>query len=98
MAKLTCADNSDCGPGGKSYLFFCPGCDTYHRFDVRTDGGRPNWSFNGDMQKPTFAPSLLYPDLRCHLCLTDGRIQFLSDCTHELAGQTVDVPEMFGDA
>ena len=27
----------------------------------------------------------------CHSFLTDGKIQFLSDCTHKLAGQTVDV-------
>lgn len=25
----------------------------------------------------------------CHTFITDGHIQFLSDCTHELAGQTV---------
>jgi len=30
---------------------------------------------------------------RCHSFVTDGKIQFLSDCTHELAGQTVDIPE-----
>ena len=27
----------------------------------------------------------------CHSFVTDGRIQFLSDCTHVLAGQTVDL-------
>lgn len=26
---------------------------------------------------------------RCHTFVTDGQIQFLADCTHELAGQTV---------
>jgi predicted RNA-binding Zn-ribbon protein involved in translation (DUF1610 family) len=31
---------------------------------------------------------------RCHSFVTDGRIQFLSDCTHALAGQTVDLPEI----
>jgi hypothetical protein len=33
----------------------------------------------------------------CHVChsfVRDGRIEFLSDCTHALAGQTVDLPEM----
>jgi hypothetical protein len=25
----------------------------------------------------------------CHSFVTDGKIQFLSDCTHELAGQTI---------
>jgi hypothetical protein len=29
----------------------------------------------------------------CHLFVTDGRIQFLGDCTHALAGQTVDLPD-----
>lgn len=28
----------------------------------------------------------------CHTFVTDGRIQFLNDCTHALAGQTVDLP------
>jgi Family of unknown function (DUF6527) len=30
---------------------------------------------------------------RCHSFITDGRIQFLNDCTHELAGQTVELPD-----
>lgn len=29
----------------------------------------------------------------CHSFVTDGRIQFLGDCTHALAGQTVELPE-----
>ena len=32
--------------------------------------------------------------LTCHSFVTDGRIQFLADCTHPLAGQTVDLPEV----
>jgi hypothetical protein len=28
----------------------------------------------------------------CHSFITDGRIQFLGDCTHALAGQTVEIP------
>lgn len=30
----------------------------------------------------------------CHSFVTDGRIQFLSDCTHAMAGQTVDLPDI----
>lgn len=30
----------------------------------------------------------------CHSFINDGRIQFLSDCTHALAGQTVDLPDV----
>ena len=29
----------------------------------------------------------------CHSFVTDGQIQFLSDCTHELAGHTVPLPD-----
>ena len=30
---------------------------------------------------------------QCHSFVTDGRIQFLDDSTHALAGQTVDLPD-----
>lgn len=30
----------------------------------------------------------------CHSFVTDGKIQFLDDCTHGLAGQTVELPEL----
>jgi hypothetical protein len=30
----------------------------------------------------------------CHSFITDGKIQFLSDCAHSLAGQTVELPEL----
>lgn len=29
----------------------------------------------------------------CHSFVTGGRIEFLGDCTHALAGQTVDLPD-----
>lgn len=33
-----------------------------------------------------------YTDDICHSFITDGKIQFLGDCTHALAGQTVELP------
>ena len=30
----------------------------------------------------------------CHSFVCDGKIQFLSDCTHELARKTVDLPDL----
>jgi hypothetical protein len=78
----------------KSAFFFCPGCKYYHAVAVqpgRNEQGA-TWSWNGDMEKPTFEPSVLTErgtDRQCHLFVRDGSIQFLSDCTHELAGQTV---------
>ena len=29
----------------------------------------------------------------CHSFVTDGKIQFLNDCTHALAGEVVDLPD-----
>ena len=95
--------------GRAGYLtFWCPGCDSCHSVGVG-EGPGPRWGYNGYPEKPTFTPSVLvtYPAVpdaeegfeewrsarTCHSFVTDGRIQFLSDCTHALAGQTVDLPE-----
>lgn len=83
--------------------FWCPGCDKAH--GIRFGNPATDWTWNGDLEHPTFTPSVLvhaHPTLndegqqvmtpQCHSFVTDGRIQFLDDCTHELAGQTVDLP------
>lgn len=76
--------------GEAGWLIQCPGCGNCHMFDSR-------WTFNGDFDKPTFSPSMLVgqdtPERLCHSFVTDGKIQFLSDCAHELAGQTVDLSD-----
>jgi hypothetical protein len=80
--------------------FKCPGCGYWHVVPVRPIETRPSWEFNGDFDKPTFSPSILMTttykgqEIRCHSFVKDGKIQFLSDCTHELAGQTVDLPDL----
>lgn len=103
---------------GGRYTFRCPGCNRNHSVVVAAG----QWTFNGDVERPTFSPSVLvksghyadhhtagdpcwctynaeHPDepsgfdcQRCHSFVRDGRIQFLGDCTHKLAGQTVDLP------
>lgn len=30
-------------------------------------------------------------EIRCHTWITDGKVQFLPDCSHEFAGQTLDL-------
>lgn len=73
------------------YIIYCQGCKCHHVFDDR-------WTFNGDFEKPTFSPSMLVnknePRRRCHSFVTDGKIQFLSDCFHELVGQTFELEEI----
>lgn len=34
------------------------------------------------------------PESVCHSFVTDGRIQYLNDCTHALAGKTIDLPDI----
>ncbi|PHP68170.1 hypothetical protein CSC94_05835 [Zhengella mangrovi] len=81
--------------------FHCPGCGWDHDLNISPERPRPRWEFNGDLEKPTLKPSINatveYPAhrgglQRCHSFVTDGRIQFLADCTHDLAGFTVDLP------
>lgn len=72
-----------------------------HVFDDR-------WTFNGDFDKPTFRASYLTKsqwyrgpidarerfDNVCHSFVTDGQIEYLTDSTHALAGQTVPIAEI----
>lgn len=115
---------------------WCPACKwaddgTPHAHVLQVDWTPPGmerspdmhpdlWGFNGDLERPTFTPSLLLRYDRheppvtvsnmaewerqpwpqkvvpyvCHSFINAGRIQFLGDCTHELAGQTVDLLEI----
>ncbi|HEV7337006.1 MAG TPA: DUF6527 family protein [Bosea sp. (in: a-proteobacteria)] len=85
---------------GGRLLFWCPGCDGAHQVQVG-DGPGPRWGFDGNYDRPTLTPSINVtyngldagrdgaPPSVCHSFVRDGQIQFLSDCTHALAGQTV---------
>lgn len=77
---------------GDQFYFLCPGCNQFHSVNK-------SWEFNGDVEKPTFSPSILVTNnvgLRCHSFVTNGKIQFLGDCVHELKGQTVELPDIDG--
>ncbi len=91
------------------YLVRCPACEaddvgSVHEFRVRMNDGSPGWNFNGDFERPTFSPSMFATCVTCvtgpgrkeHCChsfVRDGRIEYLSDCTHGLAGKIVDLPD-----
>lgn len=74
--------------------WWCPGCKRAHRVPITGNG--ITWEFNGDLEKPTLSPSVLIYERkhadgteyspRCHTFIRDGVIQFLGDCTHDLAG------------
>lgn len=87
---------------GERYWFHCAGCDTDHAFTTKLAKGEvgPVWGFDGNMDSPTVAGSLMVNRGRadvergihqCHLFLKAGMVQYLPDCTHHLANQTVPV-------
>lgn len=104
------------------FLFWCAGCADVHVVTTEAQPfiyGGAHWSFDGNLERPTFSPSILVRGLRreldekgewtgewrrdaegkpipyvCHSFITAGRQQFLGDCTHDLAGQTVELADL----
>lgn len=90
---------------GNSLLFWCPGCNQSHQVRVEGHGA---WGYNNIPELPTFTPSVKvtydanpkaseeFKEWRteriCHSYVTAGMIEFLSDSTHGLKGQTVPLP------
>jgi hypothetical protein len=95
--KLEDYGTAEYGEHGTQHVlgFHCPGCGHAHAYYV------PRWTWNGSMEKPSFTPSLVntteYGDSRekrvCHLYVTDGKIQFLTDCWHDLKGKMVEMED-----
>jgi hypothetical protein len=69
-----------------TYSFYCPGCKHSH-------GVNDRWKI--DLNTNTIHPSVLVRtprpkgEKRCHSWVRNGSIEYLGDCTHELAGKTV---------
>lgn len=81
-----------CTPDEATHVAICtPGPFYYRHLPVGPEG----WEWNKDTKKPTLRPSILThggnKEERCHSYVTDGKIKFLPDCTHEFAGKTVDL-------
>lgn len=75
------------------HFYWCPGCDSVHSVRV----GRDGWTFAGSLEFPTYSPSqrtTRHDGSMCHTLIRRGMIQFLSDCTHDLRGQTVPLPPL----
>ena len=87
-----------CCPGCRDYFAGkARGLPAMERHQVVVRGAGA-WGYNGNPEAPTFTPSVLmstwYWDevtqakipYVCHSFVTDGRINFLGDCTHALRG------------
>lgn len=84
-------------------IFWCVGCDEFHqisttKWEFNGDFVKPTfspsyltWVDPNPKADPIKFPKF-YSGFRCHSFIRDGRIQYLDDCTHELAGKTIDIP------
>lgn len=88
--------------------FFCPGCNEVHginttRWTWNQDLEAPTfspsllvggvqWAAEDPFYKPEHSQVPAGGSIVCHSFVTDGRIQFLSDSTHALSDQTVELP------
>lgn len=94
----------------QALMFVCPGCEAMksrgtgsglHMLPVNTTEKSPSWTFDGNLERPTLSPSILtrYPIGEkteiCHSFLRNGVFEFLNDCTHPLAGQKVEIPDLY---
>lgn len=96
MSKIGKISNHD-----GDYVFYCLGCKSLHQFSDKTSQSEgAKWTFDLNMENPTLSPSYLlwhdHPTTKkrytCHSFIRDGKIQYLSDCSHDYKGQTVELP------
>lgn len=101
---MKCEQGSD-----GTILFWCPGCDEAHGIDPKRwkfDGNfaaptiSPSILVRGQIPPTDEECAKIMEGWKfekvwriCHSFVTAGRIQFLGDSTHALAGQTVDLPD-----
>lgn len=87
---------------GGYYAHWCPGCKELHPIAVeKAQANGAQWSFDGNVETPTFSPSINISwgkSERCHYFIKAGQIQFCGDSTHALAGTTVPLPDLPGEA
>lgn len=87
------------------YLIYCPACKSDHIFAVDTPfSNGKQWKFDGNIQNPTFTPSMNIswgpgetdeiPEGRCHFTITQGKVTYHDDCTHEYKGRVIDLPNL----
>lgn len=109
--KIVDGGHVACSPAEATHLVLnMPGPIPHRLLPVMIGGtrrGTGNWTWNGDTERPTLKPSIstittmrVYGEIkevRCHTFVNDGKVQFLGDCTHELAGTTVDLLDIEDD-
>jgi hypothetical protein len=91
-------------------MFWCPGCEQHHwvndTWSITGTPDAPTFSpsvlvsyrhpkgYSNANPAPVGYDGEYVEDHLCHSFVTDGRIQFLNDCAHALAGQTVNMVDL----
>jgi hypothetical protein len=107
MSKVEILKNQD--DSFVAHYIYCPACKCGHGFDKRWsfngDFDKPTFTpsmlvkskhpkgYSNDNPAPLGWHGE-YENTVCHSFVTDGKIQYLSDCTHDMAGQTIDIPDL----
>ena len=89
--------------GGAGIWYQCPGCEGHLHGWHNIPVGR--WTWDGDVEKPTITPSVKTfarygeeaADRVCHHFVRNGKIEYCGDCTHALAGKTVEMQDIEGE-
>ena len=70
----------------------------YFSMDAITEDDWGPWEEKGGTKsrgiKPESRHKMKEELIRCHTWITDGKAQFLDDCTHNLRGQTLDLEDI----
>lgn len=85
---------------GAQLRWFCPACLAPHGISTLS------WEWDGNTEAPTISPSVLVtyngpdgdvpgrPPSRCHCFVRAGQVEFCGDSSHDLAGETVPLPDL----
>lgn len=107
--KTSLREVDDHGVKYTALMFVCPGCKSagregyegLHMLPVNSPHiDKPSWDWDGNLEFPTLTPSILTRGGHlgkngvCHSFLKNGVFVFLTDCTHDLVGQNVLMPDL----
>ena len=72
---------------------FCKPCGVFHELNMTQESNPQGqmWIWNGDKYQPSFWPMAKFKMREGHLChfqVTDGKITYQPDSTHQYAGST----------
>lgn len=87
-------------PNDFDYIYPCPGCGVSHGIRTVKEGVGPVWRLSGGVDNPSVKPSVKVTSRNakgptcCHFFIENGHIRYLNDCTHDLAGQTVEMKDI----